>query len=202
MSDPLSDAALDTLFRSARTYNSWQDVEVTEVQIRAIYELTKMGPTSANACPARFVWLKKGGDGHKRLIPHLAQANQAKSTEAPWVVIMAQDLNFPDKMGHLFPHNPGAANWFNDPEVRRETMFRNATLQAGYLIAAVRALGLDCGAMSGFDAGKVKSEFFGPNTGEMASWEPNFIMNIGYGSDEGLFPRSPRLDFEDACRLL
>lgn len=202
MSIPLNDAALDTLFREARTFNSWQDIEVTEAQIRAIYDLTKMGPTSANCCPARFVWLKRGSAGHKKLIPHLAGANQPKSETAPWVVIIAQDLNFPDKMGMLFPHNPGAANWFNNPDVRRDTMFRNATLQAGYLTAAVRAMGLDCGAMSGFDMAGVKDAFFGPDTGEMADWEPNFIMNIGHGGEKDLFARSPRLDFDDACRLM
>ena len=200
MSKPLPDAALDQVFRDARTRNGWQDVDVPETLVRAVYDLTKMGPTSANCSPARFVFIQSD-EAKERLLPHLMDGNVAKTKSAPWTVIIAHDLEFHEKIPELFPHNPGAKDWFADPQMRAETAFRNGTLQGAYLMLAARALGLDCGPMSGFDKMGVEKEFFRDGS-ESENWAVNFICNLGHGDETDLFPRSPRLSFESACRIV
>jgi len=197
MSDQIvSDQALDILFREARTYNTWSDKEVSDVLMQAVFDLTKMGPTSANCCPARFKFVKTE-EAKQRLKPHLDEGNVAKTMAAPVTVIIANDLEFYEKLPKLFPH-ADARSWFagNDPVIKATAM-RNGTLQGGYFIIAARALGLDCGPMSGFDTQGVKDEFFPDDNVEV-----NFICSIGYGTDEGLFPRSPRFDFDEVCEIL
>lgn len=199
MSDPIADDALNTLFRRARTYNSWTGQDVPEILMRAVYDLTKWGPTSASCCPARFIFLPKDGDGRQRLKPLLSPTNVDKTMAAPWTVIIAHDLDFHEKIPELFPHNPGAKDWFAEAGAREVTAFRNGTLQSAYFLLAARAIGLDCGPMSGFDNAGVDAEFM---TGERSRWRSNWICNLGYGERKDLFPRSPRLDFEDACVIL
>ncbi|MEL6323283.1 MAG: malonic semialdehyde reductase [Pseudomonadota bacterium] len=198
MADPISDEALNTIFRRARSFNSWDDRDVPETLVRAIYELAKWGPTSANCSPARFIFLPRG-DARERLKPHLLGGNVEKTMAAPWTVILAHDLEFHEKIPQLFPHNPEAKHWFDADDVRHTTAFRNGTLQSAYFLVAARAIGLDCGPMSGFDNAGVDTEFM---TGERVNWRSNWICNLGYGNRKDLFPRSPRLDFEDACVVL
>ena len=192
----LSDAALAQLFTEARTRNGWSDRPVSEDLLRQLYDLTKFGPTAVNATPARFVFVTSP-EAKARLSVHMSEGNRDKTQQAPVTVIVGQDMDFHDHLDALFPHAPGARDWFLDEAGRREAAFRNASLQGGYLTIAARALGLDVGPMSGFDAAGVKAEFF-PDS----NVEPNFIMNLGYGTDENLFPRSPRLDFEEAAQIL
>jgi len=193
---PLSEAALAQLFTEARTRNAWTDRPVSEALLRKLYDLTKFGPTAVNMTPARFVFVTSP-EAKARLVPLMAEGNQAKTAQAPVTIIIAQDIDFHEHLPTLFPHAPGAKDWFGEEAGRREAAFRNSSLQGGYLTIAARALGLDVGPMSGFDAAAVKAEFF-PDS----NVEPNFIMNIGYGTDENLFPRSPRLSFEDASQIL
>ncbi|MEM6535281.1 MAG: malonic semialdehyde reductase [Pseudomonadota bacterium] len=200
MKNPVNDYALDQIWRQGRSYNAWRDTEVPETLIRAVYDLTKMGMTSANCSPARFVFLRSDA-AKDRLRPHLMPQNVEKTMTAPWVAIIAHDMNFPDKIPELFPHNPGAKDLFGDPAVREITAFRNGTLSGAYLMLAARALGLDCGPMSGFNNAGVDAEFFAEGTGE-AAWRSNWVCNIGHGDPESVFDRSPRLSFEDACRVL
>jgi 3-hydroxypropanoate dehydrogenase len=201
MTAPLSDAALDQLFRAARTRNGWLDTPVPETTIRAIYDLLRMGPTSANNSPARFVFLGTAA-GKEKLAPFLSEGNRAKTLTAPWVAIIATDTKFYDKIPKLFPHNPGAREWFTSPESAADNGMRNGTLQGAYLILAARSLGLDCGPMSGFDRKGVDRAFFEESGDlEMVHWKSNFLCALGHGSEQNLFPRSPRLSFEEACRL-
>ena len=193
---PLPDTALDQLFTTARTRNAWTDRPVSADLLRRLYDLTKFGPTAVNATPARFVFLASA-EAKARLAPLMSESNRAKTLQAPVNVIIGHDLDFPDTLPVLFPHAPGARDWFADPEAARETAFRNGSLQGGYFLLAARALGLDVGPMSGFDAAGVKAEFFAGT-----AVEPNFIVNLGYGTDENLFPRSPRLAFEEAATIL
>lgn len=193
---PLSDAALEQLFTRARTRNAWTDRAVSVDLLHKLYDLTKFGPTAVNATPARFVFLTSP-EARARLAPLMSEANRAKTLQAPVNVIIGQDVEFHEHLPVLFPHAPGAKDWFADEAGRRETAFRNASLQGGYFLLAARALGLDVGPMSGFDAAAVKAEFFAGTT-----VEPNFIVNLGYGSDENLFPRSPRLGFDEAAAIL
>lgn len=191
MSDSLSDAALDQLFREARSYSTWQDREVSDSQIHAIWELTKMGPTSANQLPARLVWCKSDA-AKERLAAHAAAGNKDKIRNAPVCVIVAMDVDFHEQLPWLFPHTD-ARSWFEgDADKRRESAFRNSSLQGGYLILAARALGLDCGPMSGFDNQAVDADFFA----DEPSWKSNFICSIGYGVGSKLHPRGPRPDFD------
>jgi 3-hydroxypropanoate dehydrogenase len=193
----LSDGALDTLFREARSYNRWQDKPVSQDTVQALYDLLKFGPTSANCSPARFVFLATK-EAKERLTPHVMDANVPKIMGAPVAVIVGYHTRFYDRIPELFLHNPGARDWFsNDEELGYPTAFRNSTLQGAYLMLAARSLGLDCGPMSGFDNAGVDREFF-PD-GEIKS---NFLCALGYGSEELLFPRSPRLAFDDACKVL
>jgi 3-hydroxypropanoate dehydrogenase len=197
---PVSDAALDRLFRHARTRNGWLKTPVPETLIRAVYDLARLGPTSANCSPARFMFLHSAA-AKARLEPLLSEGNRKKTLSAPWVVIIANDLNFAEKIPALFPHNPGANDWFANPDVAAETAMRNATLQGGYLIMAARALGLECGPMSGFDKAGVDQAFFADDPAK-AGWRSNFLVNLGYGDKTELYARSPRLAFEEACEIL
>ena len=193
---PLSDAALSQLFTEARSRNAWTDRPVDPALLQRLYDLTKFGPTAVNASPARFVFITSP-EAKARLVPLMSEGNRAKTQQAPVNLIIAQDIDFHDHLPTLFPHAPGARDWFADEAGRRESAFRNASLQGGYLMIAARALGLDVGPMSGFDAAGVKAEFF-PDS----KVEPNFIVNLGYGSDENLFGRSPRLSFDQAAQIL
>ena len=196
MSEPLAAAAQDQRVRPARTRNAFADKPVPAALLRELYELLKWGPTSGNVSPARFVFLTTP-EAKARLAPLMSRNNRSKAIGAAVQVIVAYDLKFADKIPELFPHNPASAAWFDDPAVAEETAFRNGSLQGAYLILAARALGLDCGPMSGFDRAGVDAEFFAGT-----SWRSNFLCNLGYGTDEALFGRLPRLSFEDACRVL
>lgn len=200
MTDSLPDPSLDQLFRDARTYNEFTETEVPETLIRATYDLMKWGSTSANCCPARFVFISSA-EGKERLKPFLSEGNLDKTMKAPWTVIIAHDLDFPEKIPELFPHNPGAKDWFKDPMNRAETAFRNGSLQGAYFMLAARAMGLDCGPMSGFDRAGVDKEFFQGDP-ETENWTANFLCNVGFGVEGSPHPRSPRLRFEDACKVL
>lgn len=192
----LSDLDLDTIFRSARTYYSWADTPVTRVQMQAIYDLARMGPTSANASPARFVWCESD-DAKTKLAACVSDGNRPKVLEAPVTVIIGMDMEFYTRLPQLFPHDLTARSWFEGNEATvRDTAFRNSTLQGAYLMLAARAVGLDCGPMSGFDKPKVDEAFFAGTR-----VETNFICSIGHGTDEKLFPRLPRLAFEEACEI-
>ena len=193
---PLADTALEQLFTAARTRNAWSDRPVSEALLRRLYDLTKFGPTAVNNTPARFVFVTSP-EAKARLIPLMSEGNQAKTAQAPVNVIIGYDMEFHETLPRLFPHAPGARDWFADEAGRRESAFRNSSLQGGYFLIAARALGLDVGPMSGFDAERVKAEFFPDSV-----VEPNFIVNLGYGTDENLFPRSPRLGFEEAALIL
>ncbi len=196
MSSILNDQALDQLFRTARSINVWEDKPVSDEQIKTLYDLVKMGPTSANCSPARFHFVKSDA-AKARLKPLVMEGNDVKVMQAPVTVIIANDMDFAEKMPQLFPHNLDAKNWFADPAVAEETAMRNATLQGGYLMLAARSLGLDCGPMSGFDKEAVDAEFFAGT-----ALKSNFICSIGYGSSEGIFGRSPRLEFGEAAVIL
>ena len=196
MSRPLDDAALDQLFRSARTHNGWLPQPVTDDELRALYDLMKMGPTSANCSPARIVFLRTP-EAKARLRPALSPGNLDKTMSAPVTAIIGHDMSFYEKLPQLFPHADARAWFAGKPELIASTAFRNGTLQGAYLMLAARAIGLDCGPMSGFDAARVDAEFF-------ASTEikTNFLCNLGHGDPAKLFARSPRLAFDDACTLL
>ena len=194
--ETIDDRALDQLFREARTYNKWQDRPVPEAKLREMYDLLKLAPTSANASPARFVFVRTP-EGKAKLKPALSAGNLEKTMTAPVTVIVAHDLHFYDKLPVLFPHAPDAKSWFTgSASFAEQTAFRNGSLQGAYLILAARAVGLDTGPMSGFDNAKVDEAFFAGT-----NWKSNFLVNLGYGDPEGLFPRNPRLDFEEAARF-
>lgn len=192
----LDDRSLDTLFRTARTHSAWQDKPVSDDLLRQIYDLMKWAPTSANSSPARIIFVKSE-PAKQRLLSAMIPGNIDKTRTAPVTAIIAQDHEFYDKLPLLFPH-ADARSWFagNQPLIDT-TAFRNATLQGAYLILAARALGLDAGPMSGFDNAKIDQEFF-PDS----SVKSNFLINLGYGDASGLFPRSPRLPFEEAAQIL
>ena len=197
MSDKMiNDEAMDLIFREARTRNGWEERKATPTLMQAIYHLVKWGSTSANCSPARFVFVASD-DAKERLKPHLIGGNVEKTMGASACVIIGHDLDFPDALPKLFPHDD-AKSWFADnPALIEETAFRNGTLQGAYFMVAARALGLDCGPMSGFDKAGVDEEFFaGTNI------KSNFLCNIGYGTDKDLFERSPRLEFDEACKIL
>ena len=192
----LDDNAFDVLFREARTYNAWQDKDVPDELLHELFDLMKFAPTSANCSPARIVFVKSD-EAKERLKPHLAEGNVDKTMGAPVCAIIGHDMAFYEQLPKLFPHTD-AKSWFvGNDQMIADTAFRNGTLQGGYLIMAARALGLDCGPMSGFDADGVKSEFFADN-----AVVPNFLCNLGYGDEEGLHPRSPRFSFDEACSSL
>ena len=211
MGERIADIALDTLFREARTHTKWQSRLVTDQTLRDLYELLKWAPTSANAAPARFVFLRSP-EAKARLRPALAPLNVEKTMTAPVTVIIAYDLKFYEQLPKLFPHSPGVAKLFEgNAELSDATAKRNSSLQGAYLIIAARALGLDCGPMSGFDQAKVDEEFFAagkPCFGCDQEFFPeghvksNFLCNLGYGEPSALHPRLPRLPFNEACSIL
>ena len=205
MSTPLSDEALDILFRKARTHNVWLNKPVTDDELRRLYDLVKWGPTSANSCPARILFLRTT-EAKERLLPALSPGNVEKVRQAPVTAIIGYDLKFFEQTPKLFPNNPAMRdNFINNQKLAETTAFRNGTLQGGYFILAARSLGLDCGAMSGFDNAKVDAEFFSFSAGNPRAFvevKSNFLCNLGYGAASKLFPRNPRLVFEEACRLL
>jgi 3-hydroxypropanoate dehydrogenase len=196
VSEILSDAGLDKIFRQARTHSVWRDEPVSDVLLEAIYDLAKMGPTSANCSPLRVAFLRSA-EAKEKLRPALSAGNVDKTMAAPVTAIIAYDMDFVEKLPQLFPHTD-ARRWFaGKPELIDETAMRNGSLQGAYFIIAARALGLDCGPMSGFDRGRVDEIFFADT-----SWRSNFLCNLGHGDADKLRPRAPRLDFDEACRLL
>ena len=196
MREALDDDALETLFRKARSYRAFDERVPSEALLRQVYELARWGPTASNSLPARFLFLTTP-QAKARLSPHLSKTNAAKAIGGAVQCVVAYDLNFAEHIPTLFPHNPGSAAWYADPKVAEETAFRSGTLQGAYLILACRAVGLDCGPMSGFSKSGVDEEFFAGT-----AWRSNFVCNIGYGVDEHLHARLPRLGFDDACRVL
>ncbi|MGB8274633.1 MAG: malonic semialdehyde reductase [Alphaproteobacteria bacterium] len=192
----LDEEAKDILFRTARTHSAWRDRPVGPALLKAVYDLTKMGPTSANCSPMRVVFVVSP-EAKSRLKPCLDAGNVAKTMSAPATAIIAYDTKFYDLLPKLFPHTD-ARSWFagKDAHIER-TAFRNSALQGAYLILAARGLGLDCGPMSGFDNAKLDAEFF-PD----GRYKSNFLCNLGYGDPAKLHPRNPRLDFDEACRIL
>lgn len=193
---PLPDSALDQLFRNARTYTAWLAKPVSSETLRRLYDLVKLGPTSANSTPARFVFVVSP-EAKQRLKPALAPGNVDKTMAAPVTAIVAHDLEFYEHFGKLFPQADMKQYFVGKPDAVEQHVLRNGSLQGAYLILAARALGLDCGPMSGFDAAKVNAEFF-PD----GKWKANFLVNIGYGDPSKLHPRNPRLSFEDAVKVL
>jgi 3-hydroxypropanoate dehydrogenase len=189
-------AGLELLFKEARSHNKWTDEPVSDETIHELYDILKFGPTSANSSPARFVFVRTR-EGKEKLAPALSSGNMDKTMSAPVTVIVAYDPKFFEKLPNLFPHNPEAISWFtSNDSLAATTAFRNGTLQGAYLMIAARSLGLDTGAMSGFDNAKVDSAFFSGN-----GWRSNFLVNLGHGDPAGLFNRSPRLSFDEACLL-
>ena len=196
MAEPLSDAGLDLIFRTARTYNGFQDRPVSEAQLRQLWDLMKMGPTSANMSPARIIWCVSQ-DAKDRLAALSSGTNGEKIKKAPVTAIIGYDVDFHEKLPFLFPHNPDVKNWFGDQAGREWVAFRNGSLQGAYFIIAARALGLDTGPMSGFDNAKVDAEFFAGTT-----IKSNFISTLGYGDPSTIFERLPRFSFEDANTIV
>jgi 3-hydroxypropanoate dehydrogenase len=196
MSNPIDDAALRQVFLDARTHNKWEPRDVPDSVLQQLVQLLIMAPTSANCSPARLVFVKSK-DAKERLKPHLSEGNRDKTMEAPVCAIVGYDMEFYEHLPKLFPHTD-ARSWFaGKPEKIQETAFRNGTLQGGYLILAARALGLDCGPMSGFDNGGVDKEFFAGT-----SIRSNFLCNLGYGDSTGVRPRSPRFEFHEMAKVI
>lgn len=199
MAHTLNPESLDIIFRKARTYSTWLPRPVGPELLRQIYDLSKLGPTSANMTPMRVVFVASK-EAKERLKPALMPGNVAQTMSAPVCAIVADDLRFYEHLPRLFPQSPEFANYFSKPgqeEFARSNAFRNSTLQGGYLIIASRALGLDTGPMSGFDNARVDAEFF-PD----GRFKSNFLVNIGYGDSAKLRPRNPRLEFDEACRIV
>jgi 3-hydroxypropanoate dehydrogenase len=196
MTATTSDGLLDAMLRNARSHSDFTDQPVPEEKLRAAHEIMKWGPTSANSQPMRILYLQSK-TSREKLKPALSATNLEKTLKAPLVAIVAHDLQFWENLPRMF-HNPAAITWFKDKGAHTETTaFRNATLQGGYYLLALRAVGLDCGAMSGFDNAKVDAAYF-PD-GRIKS---NFLVNIGYGTGKGIAPRNPRLTFEEVCRFI
>ena len=192
----VSNDSIDQIFREARTHNVWLPQPVSLELLHQAYELAAFGPTSANTTPARYVFLTTL-HAKERLRPALAPANIEKTMAAPVTVIIAWDTEFHEKLPKLFPHKDMRSVFLSKPGLIEETAFRNGSLEGAYFILAARALGLDCGPMSGFDAAKVNAEFF-PD----GKWKSNFLCNLGYGDSTKLSPRNPRLSFDEACLVL
>jgi 3-hydroxypropanoate dehydrogenase len=196
VSNILNDAGMDIIFREARTHKSWLDDQVSDVILEAVYDLAKMGPTSANTCPMRVVYVKSAA-AKKRLKPALVEGNVEKTMTAPATAIIGYDIEFYEHLPRLAPHGNYRAMFAGKESLIQETAFRNGSLQGAYFIVAARALGLDCGPMSGFDSAKVNAEFF-PD----GRFKSNFLCNLGYGDAGKLQKRAPRLEFEEACEIL
>jgi 3-hydroxypropanoate dehydrogenase len=197
MTNMLSSEGQDLIFRNARSHSVWLDKPVDDALLRQVYELTKFGPTSANMCPLRIIFVKSP-EAKERLKPAIAEGNVTKVMTAPVTTILGMDIHFYEKLPQLFPHVDARA-WFKDlPEnVLEYVALRNSSLQGAYFMLAARALGLDCGPMSGFDNAKVDATFFAGTT-----VKSNFICSLGYGDASKLHPRSPRLTFEEACQVI
>jgi 3-hydroxypropanoate dehydrogenase len=196
MKKALDAAVLDTLFREARSYNRWTAEAVSDQTLHELYELLKFGPTSVNSTPARFVFVKSA-EAKAKLVACVSPGNVVKVEQAPVTVIVGMDEKFYEKLPILFPQSPGAVNTFKEAPLSQLTMMRNATLQGAYLILAARALGLDCGPMSGFDNTKIDHAFFAGTP-----VKSNFICALGTGTTEKLFPRGPRLPFDEVCKIV
>jgi 3-hydroxypropanoate dehydrogenase len=199
MATTLSEDALDLIFRKARSHNAWLRRPVDDDLLRRVYDLAKWGPTSANSSPMRVVFVKSDA-AKAKLLPALGASNVAKARTAPACALLAYDTQFYELVPKLFAHNPGAITWFKGPgkeKAAADTAFRNGTLQGAYLMIAARALGLDCGPMSGFDNAKVDAAFF-PD----GRFKSNFLCSLGYGDASKVLPRSPRLTFEEACAIV
>ena len=196
MNRPLEQSVIDQLLTDARSQNKWQQRDVSDDDLRRLVDILKMGPTSANCSPARFVFVKSKA-AKERLRPHLSSGNTEKTMSAPATAIIGYDMAFFDHLPKLFPHDD-AKSWFTGNEqLVYETAFRNGTLQGAYLMLAARMLGLDVGGMSGFDNAGVDAEFFKDTT-----IKSNFLVNIGYGDPDGLYPRSPRFEFDEIAEIL
>jgi len=191
----LGDEPLDLLFREARTYNGWQEKPVSDALLQAVYELAKFGPTAANTQPMRVTFVKSP-EAKAKLKPHLDAGNIDKTMAAPVTAIVAYDLDFFEFIPRVFPHAPNAIDWFKGKE-NTEHLLRNGSLGGAYLMLAARSLGLDCGPMSGFNIEGVTKEFFGGT-----KWRANFLCNLGYGDKSKLHPRSPRLNFDEVCKIV
>jgi len=196
MSNKLSDEALDLLFRNARSHNGWLPNPVSDAVLKELYELLKWGPTSSNSCPARFVFVKSF-EAKEKLLPCVAQGNLEKTRNAPVVAIIAQDMEFYEQLPKLAPRRDFRSSFAGKKDLIESAAFRNSSLQGAYLIMAARSLGLDCGPMSGFDNKKVDDVFFSG-----ATWKSNFICCLGIGDAAKLYPRAPRLDFSEACKII
>jgi 3-hydroxypropanoate dehydrogenase len=196
MSDILSDAGMDLIFRQARTHRFWREGEVSDDLLGALYELAKMGPTSSNCCPMRVVFVKSR-EAKERLKACLDEGNLRQTMAAPATAIIAYDTRFYELMPKLFPYADVRSVFVKDPELAAATAFRNGSLQGAYLILAARALGLDCGPMSGFDNAKLDASFF-PD----GRFKSNFLCNLGVGDPAKLKPRGPRLSFDEACEIV
>jgi 3-hydroxypropanoate dehydrogenase len=196
MLQAVDDRVLGQVFLDARTHNAWQEKDVPDALLRRLVDVLKMGPTSANCSPARFVFVKSK-EAKERLKPHLSEGNRDKTMKAPVCTIIGYDLDFYEHLPKLFPHTD-ARSWFaGKPEKIKETAFRNGTLQGAYLILAARLHGLDCGPMSGFDNAGVDAAFFSGT-----SIKSNFLCNIGYGDPAGVQPRSPRFSFDEIAKIV
>lgn len=199
--DPIGEAALKQILLDARTYNDFDETRPVPAEtLKELYDTVRMGPTSANSSPARFLFLTTP-EAKARLEPHLSEGNRAKTMKAPVTVVLAWDTEFYDKVPQLMPHNPGARDWFTAPTSTLDNGKRNAVLQGAYLIIAARALGLDTGPMTGFENEGLDKEFFLDDP-EMKTWRSDFLVNLGYGTTKNLFPRLPRLDFDEAAKIL
>jgi nitroreductase len=196
MSTTLNDSGWDLLFRNARTHNGWQDRPIPEETLRRLYDLLKWAPTSFNCQPARFVFVTSP-EAKQRLKPHLIPSNAEKTMKASACVIVAYDTKFYEYLPTNFPAYDAKAMFEKNPELADATAKRNGSLQGGYLIMAARSLGLDCGPMSGFNPQSLDADFF-----PEGRWKSNFLCNIGYGTDENLYPRGPRHSFEEVCKVL
>ncbi|MEQ8735448.1 MAG: malonic semialdehyde reductase [Rhodospirillaceae bacterium] len=192
----IDQAGLNLLFMEARTQNSWHQKPVPEDLMRRVFDLMKMAPTSANCSPGRFVFVASS-EGKDKLKPALSEGNLAKTMSAPLTVIIAYDMEFYEHLPKLFPHTDARAWFTGNDDLIHETAFRNGSLQGAYLMMAARALGLDCGPMSGFDADIVNSTFF-PD----GRFKVNFICNVGYGDDKEVYPRGPRFEFDEVCAIV
>ncbi|MDC0062190.1 malonic semialdehyde reductase [Pseudomonadota bacterium] len=194
--NPLDEEALNLVFGEARSMNGWQDKDVSDAMIRSLYDLTKMGPTSTNCSPARFVFVKSEAEKAK-LESALMPNNIPKVMTAPVVAIIAYDLDFSDHMTKLFPHMDVAPMYKGNDEMNVSTAFRNSSLQGAYLMMVARAMGLDCGPMSGFDNQLIDETFFSDT-----NIKSNFLCCIGYGDSTKIFQRLPRLDFDEVCKII
>ena len=194
--DSLNNNALDLIFRSARTYSKWQNKAVDEDILRSVYDLMKFGATSANCCPLRIVFIKTAEE-KERLKPMLPEGNIEQTMSAPVTAILGHDIEFYDYFDFLYPH-ADAKSWFiGNDDLVNETAFRNSSLQGAYFMIAARALGLDCGPMSGFDGNKINESFFPEGDVKV-----NFLCNLGYGNPESLHERNPRFEFDQVCKIL